>query len=228
MKNCSAFLKQTTRRILSGASAIALAVAFTVSLSHPAYAGSVVAPAVPPSLEVEAGNTAFLEGHGFGTQNYVCLPSAAGFAWTLFTPEATLISDADKQITTHFFGPNPDPADSNTDPRVVADGTIRAAWQRSRDGSTVWAKLFADPSFDPNFVALGAIPWLLLEVVGRQDGPAGGDTLRPTTFIQRVNTSGGAALLTGCGQLADVGKKAFIPYTADYFFFEGPVDSDGH
>jgi hypothetical protein len=59
--------------------------------------------------------------------------------------------------------------------------------------------------------------------VGRQDGATGGDTLTPTTFIQRVNTVGGLAPFDGCSQLSDVGKKAFIPYTADYFFFLDPT-----
>lgn len=42
-------------------------------------------------------------------------------------------------------------------------------------------------------VAPGAIPWLLLEVKGVQAGPSGGDKLTRTTFIQRLNTSGGIA-----------------------------------
>src|SRR5215216_5521720 len=50
------------------------------------------------------------------------------------------------------------------------------AWQHSRDTSTVWAKVALDgSSTDPAFVAAGAIPWLLLDVVGVQEGPSGGD-----------------------------------------------------
>jgi hypothetical protein len=52
-----------------------------------------------------------------------------------------------------------------------------------------------------------------------QEGPTGGDLLTRTTFVQRVNTSGGLAPADGCSQASDVGKKAFMPYTADYFFF---------
>ena len=78
-----------------------------------------------------------------------------------------------------------------------------------------------DPSSsDPAFVAPGAIPWLLLQVVGAQDGPTGGDKLSETTFIQRLNTSGGIAPSTGCAMATDVGKRAFVPYTADYFFYK--------
>ena len=101
----------------------------------------------------------------------------------------------------------------------MADGTIRATWQDSRDTSTVWAVAIAASS-DPAFVAPGAIPWLLLPVVGAKDGPTGGHRLTATTFIQRLNTSGGIAPSDGCTESPDVGKKALVPYTADYFFYK--------
>jgi hypothetical protein len=164
-------------------------------------------PPVPANIQVPAGNKAFLVGHAVGTQNYVCLPSGSGFAFTLFTPQATLFNDAQQQIITHFFSPNP-----------FESGTIRATWQDSQDTSAVWGKVSAS-STDPAFVAPGAIAWLLVAVVGAQDGPTGGDTLTATTFIQRLNTSGGVAPSTGCGSSTDVGSKAFVPYTADYFFY---------
>ena len=202
------------------AGAAALAVAF-LSVPRSAHADQITPPAVPVKLQVAEGSKAFLVGHATGTQNYVCLPSGTGFAWTLFTPEATLFSDHFKQLTTHFFGVNPNPADN---------GAIRAAWQHSRDTSTVWAKLALDgSSTDPNFVRPGAIAWLLLDVVGTQEGPSGGDTLTVTTQIQRLNTSGGVAPATGCAQSTDVGRKAFVPYTADYFFYLIPDgDDDGN
>jgi len=37
---------------------------------------------------------------------------------------------------------------------------------------------------------------------------------------QRVNTTGGVAPSTGCESQADVGHRAFVPYTADYVFFK--------
>jgi len=75
-------------------------------------------------------------------------------------------------------------------------------------------------STDPGFVARNAIAWLLVTVVGSEDGPTGGDTLTETTFIQRLNTSGGVAPSTGCTSSTDVGNLAFVPYTADYFFYK--------
>jgi hypothetical protein len=94
----------------------------------------------------------------------------------------------------------------------------RATWQHSRDTSTVWAMAIA--SSDPNFVEPGAIPWLLLQVVGTEPGPTGGERLTRTTFIQRLDTSGGIAPLTGCAGSGDVGNRTLVPYTADYFFYK--------
>jgi hypothetical protein len=34
-----------------------------------------------------------------------------------------------------------------------------------------------------------------------------------------VNTAGGVAPPTGCNGPTDIGNKAFVPYTADYFFY---------
>ncbi len=212
MKNCNAPEHRNTRRILLIACATALAVAFTVGLPQPAHADHVTPPKVPDRL-VPTGATAFLVGHAVGTQNYVCLPSGAGFRFVLFTPEATLFGDNEKQVITHYFSPNPD-----------EDGTpIRATWQDSHDTSTVWASAtqMATNADEPQFVQAGAVAWLLLQVVGSQSGPIGSNKLAPTTFIQRVNTSGGLAPLTGCDSLADVGHEAFVPYTADYFFYTG-------
>src|SRR5512134_3426411 len=118
MKNCNAPKHQTTRRILLIACATALAVAFTVPLPQPAHAAHVTPPEVPARL-VPTGATAFLVGHAVGTQNYVCLPSGAGFAFVLFTPEATLFGDNGKQI-------------------IIAAGTVRRGVSRRPTGSPPW------------------------------------------------------------------------------------------
>ena len=179
-------------------------------------ASAITPPPLPAGLApVPAGQKLFLGTHAVGTQNYVCRPSGAGVAYVLFTPEATLFGGDGGQVITHYFSPNP--FEPNTDPKVVADGMIRATWQH-RDTSTVWAKLHQPNgavTVDPN-----AIAWLLLDVVGARNGPTGGDKLTETTFIQRLNTTGGLAPSTGCSSLTDVGNQAFVPYTADYFFYK--------
>jgi uncharacterized protein DUF3455 len=183
-----------------------LGLALTMALPLAAHAQSVTPPPVPAGIQVPEGNQAFLIGHGDGTQNYVCSPgkSVGQVVWTLFTPRATLFDDNDGQLTSHYFSPNPH--EVNT--------PVRATWEDSQDTSTVWAKANATAVVDPD-----AIPWVLLEVVGREAGPTGGATLFGTSFIQRVKTVGGSAPATGCDTPSDLGAKAFVPYTADYVFY---------
>lgn len=176
----------------------------------------VTPPHVPDDLKPEPGFVPFLVGHADGTQNYVCRPSGTGFAYALFTPEATLFNGHDKQLITHYFSPNPEEA--NTDPRVDGNLMIRATWQHL-DTSTVWAKVHQNPTGSA-IVDQDSIAWLLLDVVGHQDGPNGGATLSQAKFVQRVNTIGGLPPKTGCASLADVGKEAFVHYRADYFFWK--------
>jgi Protein of unknown function (DUF3455) len=225
MTNWNVPEKKTTRRILLAACSTALAMALTVSLPQTTHAKHVTPPPVPSDIQVPEGNKAFLEGHAVGTQNYICLPcpnattpaamcpDASGFAWILFTPQATLFNDRARQVTTHFFSPNP-----------VETGTVRPTWQHSRDTSTVWGGR-AVSSSAPDFVAPDAIPWLLIPVAGAEEGATGGDILTATTFIQRLSTSGGLAPSTGCSLSTEVGARAFVPYTAVYFFFR---EDDGN
>ena len=190
--------------------------AFALSSPQAVQADGITPPPLPPGLApVPAGNKLFLGTHAVGTQNYVCKPSGAGVAYVLFTPEATLFGEDRGQVITHDFTPNP--FEPNTDPKVVANGMIRATW-RHRDSSIVWAKLH-----QPNgavTVDQHAVAWLLLDTAGVQKGPTGGDKLFKTTFVQRLNTTGGLAPKTGCSSLTDAGNQAFVPYTADYFFYK--------
>ena len=210
-------LSKPTRRVVPNALAAAFALACAVSL--PANADEVTPPTVPPNLQVDAGSRAFLLGHAIGTQNYVCAPSTtspSGVAWTLFTPVATLFDDYGREITTHFFSPNQNPMDPNTNPAVMAEGAIRPTWQHSRDNSSTWAKLHANGSA---VVTPGALPWLLLDVAGVQEGIGGGDRLTKTTQIHRVNTVGGLAPTVGCASVGDLGRSAYVDYAADYYFY---------
>jgi len=194
------------RRAVTAAATVAF-VSLTLAVSR--AEAQVIPPTVPANLEVEHGNTPFLVGHALGTQNYICLLAPKGFAWTFFGPQATLFGDDGQQLTTHFLSANPD-----------ENGTLRATWQHSGDTSAVWAKAVAT-STDPAYVVPGAIPWLKLQVVGVEQGPTGGMALFGTTFVQRVNTTGGIAPAAGgCAHAGDIGKKALVPYTADYVFYE--------
>jgi len=106
------------------------------------------------------------------------MPAAgAGFAWTLSTPQATLFDDGGRQIATHYFSPNP-----------AERGMMRATWQDSSDTSAAWAEASA-PTSDPACVPGGAIPWLLLRVVGAKPASSAGATLAASTCVHRVNTN---------------------------------------
>src|SRR5829696_2934237 len=194
MTDCSSKKdKKTARRILTAAGVAAVGLVLTTGV-RAAHADDVTPPQVPAGLEVDAENVVFLVGHGVGTQNYACGPSATsitGFAFALFTPQATLLDGAGDQLTTHFFSPN----QGTTDPSEA--GAIRATWEDSRDTSMVWGFILAQSS-DSNFVRPDSIAWLKVQKSGVLAGPTGGDRLTKTTFIQRVNTVGGLAPSSGC------------------------------
>jgi Protein of unknown function (DUF3455) len=226
MKSSERFAWEARR--IAGLAAFGLIAALAAPL--PAVAGDngdIVVPPVPATLRPPAGNKVYRQGHAMGTQNYICMlcpnaitPAAAcpasGFAWAFFAPQATLFDvedGGDEQIITHFLSPNPGEG-----------GKPRPAWQHSRDTSVVWANNSTPPaqsSTDPEFVAAGAVSWLLLPMAETQVGPTGGGKLTKTTYIQRLNTAGGIAPAAGtCAAAGDAGKKALVDYSADYFFYK--------
>jgi len=187
------------------------------------FSSSIPSPTTPERITPPAGTSAFLLGHGVGTQGYVCLPTGTGGAsWTVngARPEATLFTrifgDA-VQIITHFLSPVVNPNDIGPKPPRFGDVT----WQSSFDSSRVWAqkKNFIPAGSDASCPNGGSIDCLLLQVIGSDEGPAGGRSLTKTSFIQRLNTNGGSAPATGCLVTGDVGKQVLVPYSADYFFF---------
>lgn len=179
-------------------------------------------PAASSTITPPVGNTAFLAGHGVGTQGYVCLPTPTGASWTVngARPEATLftkIFGEAIQIITHFQSPVENPNDFSPKPPRFGDAT----WQSSFDSSRVWAQKqhFVTAGTEANCPNTGSIDCLLLQVIGTAEGPTGGKSLTKTTFIQRLNTNGGSAPATGCSVAGDVGRQVLVPYSADYFFF---------
>lgn len=193
---------------LLAAVALGLGLSLSAAIAQPSLRGHDAEPPVPANLEVPAGHSLHFVGHATGTQNYVCLPSANGPAWTFMAPQATLYHQIwghlYQQAATHFLAANP-----------LEGGVPRPSWQHSLDSSQVWGRAIAS-SNDPAYVEPGAIPWLLLEVVGASQGPTGGSLLANTTYIQRLNTSGG---LAATGPCAEIGAIALVPYRADYYFY---------
>jgi hypothetical protein len=142
-------------------------------------------PDVPTAIQVPAGNKLFLVAHAIGTQNYTC--NGAG-AWGPAVPSAILYDKKGKEIAIHFAGPT---------------------WQY-QDGSSVLGMKAAGVT-----VTADAIDWLLVKAVSTTMGPEGGDKFTDTTYIQRINTTGGLAPAGACVS----GSTASVPYTADYYFY---------
>ncbi len=197
------------------AAALVLACAFA-TVTH--AGAQVTPPSVPDTIAVPEGNTPYLVGHAFGSQGYTCLPtSTGGAAWNpTARPEATLFTNLfgqQFQIITHFQSVNANPKEGVSVPQ-----SGNATWQGSLDSSRVWMVKVAgidagsDPASCPNN---GSIQCLKLQSVGNAKGPTGGGLLAKTTFIQRLNTSGGAVPTSSC----IVGQTQLVPYTADYYFF---------
>lgn len=109
-----------------------------------------------------------------------------GTDWGRAVPEATLFVGG-APLVDHFAGPT---------------------WE-SPSGSRVVGAVVNAVIMDTN-----AIPWLLLSAVpDRTQGPG---IFADTTFIQRVNTTGGKAPIENGAFVGQVFKS---PYTADYFFY---------
>jgi uncharacterized protein DUF3455 len=216
--------RRTTRvRILLAA---ALLLGWALGTVTHAWAQTVTPLTTRASIEPPPGNAAFVLDHGVGTQGYVCLPTGTGAAsWTVSgaRPEATLFARSfgrEVQNATHFLSPDTSPNEAAPSPLPFGNAT----WQSSSDSSKVWAQpVYAIPAgSDPrNCPNAGAISCLLLQSIGSQEGPTGGRIMTQTTFIQRLNTKGGAAPTDGCSGPGDVGKQTLVPYTADYVFFRG-------
>jgi hypothetical protein len=188
-----------------------------------AEAQKIKPPATPPIITPPAGNSAFLVGHAFGTQGYVCLPtstSAASWAVNGARPEATLFASSlgkNVEVVTHFLSPDTNPNQFAPNPLPFGSPT----WQSSFDSSKVWGKPLASivAGSDPSCPNAGAISCLLLQSIGSQQEPTGGKLMTQTTFIQRLNTKGGSAPSDGCAVPGDVGKQTLVPYSSDYYFF---------
>jgi Protein of unknown function (DUF3455) len=154
-----------------------------------------VAAAGPRAPDVPAG-IAVEEGHKpflVGHAVGVQIYRCNGAGWTLLAPRANLYGDSGQLIATHFAGPS---------------------WQ-AKDGSKVIGRRIKDPvTVDPT-----AIPWLLLEPTSVTAG-ADGDRLGGTTFIQRINTTGGLAPAGSTCNPDNAGAETEVPYTADYVFWK--------
>lgn len=160
--------------------------------------GSVAAQGTPRSAEAIPANLAppttsilLFELHAIGDQLYTCEadPDTSGeFVWTFKAPEAELFNSRGEKVGNHFAGPT---------------------WQ-GLDGSTAVGET-VERADSPN---AGSIPWLLLAAKEN----TGTGAFSTVTFVQRLDTSGGAAPADGCDKLHQ-GDEIRVPYEATYAFF---------
>lgn len=125
--------------------------------------------------------------HAIGVQKYRC---QANGTWLFTDPEAILYktTGAPKPVGTHFLN----------------FSTGLPVWQFKSGSSVEAARTQTMPA------GAGDIAWLLLEAVATSPGRLG-----HTTWIQRLNTSGGVAPTGTCTP----GATTAVPYRADYFFW---------
>ena len=191
----------TAERLLSKRDGLArLVVACTGVLALFALVAAAAAAAARPVPQTVPGDPLdprtyapdsrlFLVVSAGGVQKYACQPNGT---WLFTDPEATLYSSTGKPIGSHFLN----------------FATGRPVW-RLQDGSSVEAARAVTASG-----GIGNIAWLLLRAVETTTG-ADGDRLAATTWLQRLNTSGGLAPAGACAP----GDTLYVPYTADYSFW---------
>lgn len=160
------------------------------------------------ALALPDGGAVIVHAMAVGTQDYTCTgpfvdagPDAGdagqSYTWTFVAPDAQL-SDCNAKLIGHHF--------------ASEAGAAAPEWQ-TLDGTYVVGHKVA--AYTPDGGG-GSIPWLLLGVTST----SGSGPLSRTTYVQRLNTAGGAPPGTGCDQGA-LGTTQKVPYSADYYFF-GP------
>lgn len=110
----------------------------------------------------------------------------SGTSWVLYGPDAVLSADADGRST-------------------VGTHYVGPTWE-TLSGSKAVGTVVDRCTADPN-----AVPWLSLSARS-----SGAGVLDGVTFVQRVNTGGGKAPVTGG---AVVGEESRVAYSAEYFFY---------
>ena len=180
---------------------VVLAVCGVVAAGAAAHAAPETAPGDPLDPRTYAPKSKlFLSVHAIGVQRYTC---QANGTWLFTDPVADLYKErgARRFVGSHHLN----------------FATGRPVWEY-KDGSSVEAaRKVSVPA------GTGNIPELLLEAFATSGGDDG-DRLARTTWVQRLNTSGGVAPAGTCTP----GNTIAVPYATDYAFWKagGGHDSD--
>ena len=171
-------------------------------------AACIVAMCIPVAASAQPGDPldprtydpeskTFLTLNASGVQRYAC---QANGTWLFTDPVAALTKPAgSKAVGSHYLN----------------FATGRPVW-KFQDGSTVEAARKASAP-----AGTGNIAALLLEAKITAAGPDG-DRLARTTWVQRLNTSGGVAPAGACTP----GDTLAVPYSTDYVFWAAKGASD--
>ena len=154
-------------------------------LAHPRSHG---ANSVPAGLEPPAGNVLTARFSGRGVQVYQC---TAG-AWVLLEPASNLVGHSGRRS-------------GGTSRLQTAINFAGPTWESSTDGSLVRGATVASSPVP------GSIPQLLVRATENR----GTGIFGRVTFINRVETRGGAAPSGSCSN----GQTTGVPYTAQYLFY---------
>ena len=166
-----------------------------------------VRPTPPAAIAVPASATLVAKFYAKGDQVYTCTDtgSDAGdagvppYTWVLKTPDAKLYNASCAEVGLHYLGPT---------------------WWLAADGSSVvGARLASAPS-----ATAGAIAQLVLKATSH-DADGGPGLLTNVTFVQRLDTVGGAAPAS-C-TMGQLGQDLRVAYTANYYFYSGGLDEAG-
>jgi len=168
------------------AAALALSLVAGVSPTSADPGADNRAPDVPAALEAPGG-TNKVHFHVYAVGVQIYTNDPARLVWGFKAPEAVLLAaDGHGEIGIHYAGPT---------------------WESESGSQVVGAVVPPRVTVDTN-----AIPWLLLRAVSTE-GPG---IFERTTYIQRVNTTGGLAPAT---PPTATDTEVRVPYAAEYFFY---------
>lgn len=145
---------------------------------------------LPESVRVPQGNSAKLWSLGVGELTYACREKAdqKGAYGWAFVGPVATLYDRNKAVIGKYYS--------------------GPTWE-ARDGSKVTGKQSGVAPGNPGSISLQLVK-------ATPDTTAG--TFAGITYIQRLNTQGGAAPASVC-DAANVGSEQKVPYQADYVFY---------
>ena len=143
---------------------------------------------IPEQIKPPSGNNPLLTVYAKGDQIYQCSLNDGVYSWQVQAPDARLFDAQGNIVGNHYSGP---------------------IWEY-KEGSRVVGRVLNKIDIAPD----SSISWLLVEVVAHK----GNGIFTDVSYINRVNTHGGVAPISGCDSNHLGGEKR-VGYIADYIFY---------